>query len=162
MQINRYHLLIPVSPDSINNVITYGKREGDIVVLKHKWQKLACQYIDEAINNGTLPPKFKGRIAVKFKLYFETERTRDGDNYEAMCKGIIDALVVKRLIPDDNAKYVDDDGRRLRIDSERPRAEMFIKEKIKGNDLVSIQPYADSKLNIDTRREISGISEETL
>lgn len=155
MQINNYHLLIPVSPDSINTVIMFGKREGDIVILKHKWQKLACLYIEEAIVNGFLPSKFKGRIAVKFKLYFETIRARDGDNYEAMCKGIIDALVVKRLIKDDNASFVDDDGRRLRVDKERPRVELFIREMIKDNLLVTIKEYGNSKLGNNSGRKIS-------
>lgn len=142
MQINHYKLVLPYAPDSINKVMTYGKKEGDIVVLKHKWQKLAHTYIEQAIANGDLPTRFKGRIAVFFKLYFATHRGRDGDNYSAMCKGVIDALVQKNLIPDDNSKYVDDDGRRLRVDSERPRAEVFIKEMIKDDSLVSIEPYA--------------------
>jgi len=138
MQINKYKLLIPISPDSINKVITYGKKEGDIVVLKHKWQKLAHCFIEEAINEGQLPAKFKGRVSFFFKLYFETERTRDGDNYAAMCKGIIDAFVQKNMIEDDNALFVDDDGRRLRVDPERARCEVYIKEKIKGSELVEI------------------------
>lgn len=138
MQIESYKLLIPASPDSINKVITYGKREGDIVVLKHKWQKIAHAYIDEALNSGELPDKFKGRVSFFFKLYFETERARDSDNYEAMCKGIIDAFVQKRLIKDDNSYLVDDDGRRLRVDRERPRVEVYIKDKISGKSLVEI------------------------
>lgn len=139
MQINHYKIILPFSPDSINKVITYGKKEGDIVVLKHKWQKLSHLIIEEAIASGQLPTKFKGRVAFFFKLYFETARTRDGDNYEAMCKGIIDAFVQKRLLQDDNSHLVDDDGRRLRIDRDRPRVEIYIKEKIKDIELVSIK-----------------------
>ena len=141
MQINNYKLIIPYQPDSINQVITYGKKEGDIVVLKHKWQKVAHTIIEQAIGNGELPVKFKGRVAFFFKLYFKTERQRDGDNYASMCKGIIDAFVQKRMIRDDSAEFVDDDGRRLRVDDERPRVEVYIKEKIKENKLISIKPY---------------------
>lgn len=148
MQVNHYKLLIPVPPDSINKVITYGKKEGDIVVLKHKWQKVAHTCIDEAIINGELPEKFKGRVAFFFKLYFQTNRERDGDNYAAMCKGIIDAFVQKRLIQDDSAEFVDDDGRRLRVEPDRPRVEVYVKEKIPGNDLVDINYEAYDKLQI--------------
>lgn len=138
-QINKYKLLIPFAPDSINKVITYGKKDGDVVVLKHKWQKIAHTLIDIAITDGTLPDKFKGRVAFFFKLYFTTNRERDGDNYEAMCKGVIDAFAQKRMIRDDSVQYVDDDGRRLRVDPERPRVEVYVKEKIPGNELVSIE-----------------------
>lgn len=141
MQINNYKLVIPYSPDSINKVVTYGKKEGDIVVLKHKWQKIAHTMIEQAIAKEELPVKFKGRIGVFFKLYFTTHRGRDGDNYSAMCKGIIDAFVQKNMIKDDNSDYVDDDGRRLRVDPERPRAVVYIKEKIEDDSLVSIKPY---------------------
>lgn len=152
-------MLIPVSPDSINKVITYGKKEGDIVVLKHKWQKLSHIIIDDAIAAGDLPVRFKGRVAFFFRLYFETSRQRDGDNYEAMCKGIIDAFVQKRLIKDDNSSIVDDDGRRLRVDKDRPRVEVYIKEKIKDGDLVSIN--YDEKFNLTTNGQHNRpISEE--
>lgn len=144
MQYNHYKLIIPYAPDSINKVVTYGKKEGDIVVLKHKWQKIAHTLIESAIANGELPVRFKGRIAVKFFLYFRTNRGRDGDNYSAMCKGVLDAFVQKNMIKDDNSKFVDDDGRRLRVDPDRPRAELFITEKIKENSLVYIKPYGIS------------------
>jgi Holliday junction resolvase RusA-like endonuclease len=147
MQVNNYKLVIPYSPDSINKVVTYGKKEGDIVVLKHKWQKIAHTLIEQAISNEELPTRFKGRIAVKFKLYFTTHRGRDGDNYAAMCKGILDAFVQKNMIKDDNSKYVDDDGRRLRVDTDRPRAEVYIKEMIKDDSLISISPYASNNSN---------------
>lgn len=138
MEKNKYKIIIPVSPDSINQVATYGKRDGDIVGLKHKWQKLAYTILNEKINSGDLPCKFKGKIGVFFKLFFETSRQRDGDNYEAMCKGVIDALVYLKMIKDDNTEFVDDDGRRLRVEKERPRVEVIITEKIKDEDLISI------------------------
>jgi len=138
MEKNKYKIIIPVSPDSINKVATYGKKEGDVVVLKHKWQKLAYTILEEKINAGDLPNKFKGKIGVFFKLFFETSRQRDGDNYEAMCKGVIDALVYLKMIKDDNTEFVDDDGRRLRVEKDRPRVEVVITEKIKDEDLISI------------------------
>lgn len=141
MQINQYKLIIPYAPDSINKVITYGKKEGDIVVLKHKWQKIAHILLESAICSGELPTRFKGKIGVRFVLYFSTHRGRDGDNYSAMCKGVIDAMVQKNMIIDDSSRYVDDDGRRLKVDPDRPRAEVYIKEKIKDEDIVQIQPY---------------------
>ena len=138
MQVNNYKFLIPVSPDSVNTVIQYGKREGDIVALKKKWEHIAMTFIDEAIDEGTLPERFNGRISIFFALYFSVKRNRDGDNYTAMCKGILDAFVVKHLVKDDNSKFVDDDGRRLRVDQERPRVEVFIKEKIEDGSLVGV------------------------
>lgn len=141
MQIECYKLVIPYAPDSINKVITYGKKEGDIVVLKHKWQKLAHTYIEKAIADEELPVRFKGRIGVFFKIYFRTRRTRDGDNYTAMCKGILDAFVQKQMIKDDNSDFVDDDGRRLRVDEARPRIVVYIKDKIPGSSLVKIDHY---------------------
>lgn len=144
MQLNHYKLTIPYSPDSINSVITYGKKEGDILVLKHKWQKLTHILIEQAIAERKLPEKFHGRVAFFFKIYFQTKRNRDGDNYTAMCKGIIDAFVQKRLIFDDSSEYVDDDGRRLRIDVDRPRVDIYIKEKIEDDHLVEIKPYGQS------------------
>jgi len=141
MQINRYQIVVPYAPDSINQVMTYGKEQGDILVLKHKWQKIAHTVIERNINEGLLPVKFNGRIAVFFKLYFRTNRERDGDNYAAMCKGIIDAFVQKRMIRDDSSDFIDDDGRRLRIDPDRPRVEVYIKEKIADRQLVTIKNY---------------------
>lgn len=137
-QINKYKLIIPVSPDSINQVVTFGKKDGDVVALKHKWQKIAHTFIADALNEEMLPTKFRGRVAFFFKLYFATTRARDGDNYEMMCKGIIDAFVQKRMIEDDSCFFVDDDGRRLIVDSERPRVVIYIKEKIPEADLVEI------------------------
>jgi Holliday junction resolvase RusA-like endonuclease len=141
MQTNNYKIIIPYAPDSINQVVQYGKRNGDVVMLKHKWEKVANFIIDQNVWDGNLPDKFRGRIGFFFKLYFKTERERDGDNYTLMCKGIIDAFVKKGFIKDDNARFVDDDGRRLRIDPEAPRVEIYIKEKIEDDILVKIKPY---------------------
>lgn len=129
MEVNNYKIIIPVSPDSINKVIRFGKTENDIVKLKKKWEKIAMIFLEQAIDDYKLPKKFVGRTAFFFKLFFETHRERDGDNYAAMCKGIIDACVQLKLLPDDNHNFVDDDGRRLRIDHDRPRVEVYIKEK---------------------------------
>lgn len=141
MQVNNYKIVIPYAPDSINQVVQYGKKSGDVVMLKHKWERVANAIIDQNIWDGNLPERFKGKVGFFFKLYFKTERERDGDNYTLMCKGIIDAFVRKGFVEDDNARFVDDDGRRLRIDADAPRVEVYIKEKIKDNKLVSIKPY---------------------
>lgn len=119
----------------------FGRKEADITQLKKKWERIAITFIEEAQINGELPDRFHGKISVFFKLYFSMVRNRDGDNYEAMCKGITDALVVKRLVLDDNSNIIDDDGRRLRIDPERPRVEVLIKEKLPDGSLVSIDNY---------------------
>jgi len=111
MQIIKYKLIIPVSPDSINTIVSYGKTEMDIVNLKKKWERTATIFIRQMINEKEFPNKLIGKVAFFFKLYFSTKRTRDGDNYEAMCKGTIDAFVKLRIIPDDNSEIVDDDGR---------------------------------------------------
>jgi len=140
-----YKLIIPVKPDSINQVCTYGKKGGDILKLKHKWEKIAIGYIKRARVEMVLPEEFHGKIGVHFKLFFEQRRERDGDNYTLMCKGILDAFVKDGMIIDDNHKYVDDNGRRMKIDKDRPRVEVHITEKVDDNKFVSISDYASSK-----------------
>ena len=136
---NYYKLIIPVNPDSINKVVKYGKREGDVVVLKRKWESLAVNYILKAQQDGELPEEFLGKIGVHFKLIFDTERERDGDNYTLMCKGILDAFTKLRMIRDDNYKYVDDNGRRFQVEPERGRVEIYITEKILDRQIVEIK-----------------------
>lgn len=141
MQKIKHKFLIPVSPDSINQVMTYGKTEGDVVKLKKKWERIAMTFIEQAIDDHELPHKLVGRVAFFFKLFFAVKRNRDGDNYEAMCKGVVDAFVKLQLIPDDNADFVDDDGRRLRIDPERPRVEVYITQKVDDETFAEIKGY---------------------
>lgn len=136
--VNKYKLIIPVSPDTINRVIKYGKKEGDITQLKNKWQRLAVCFIGQAVDRGELPARFRGRIGIFFRLFFETFRTRDGDNYTAMCKGILDAIVSEGLIPDDNVNFVDDNGRRLRHGCGQPRVEVYIDEHVSKEFIVEI------------------------
>jgi len=142
---NYYKLIIPVKPDSINRVVKYGKKEGDIVHLKRKWEKITMRYIERFIVDNELPLKFKGIIGVHFKLFFETRRERDGDNYSLMCKGILDAFVALSLLPDDNYNYVEDNGRRLVVDPERPRVEIYITEKVPKDKIVSLKDYGEYK-----------------
>lgn len=142
---NYYKLVIPVKPDSINRVVKYGKKEGDIVHLKRKWEKITMRYIERFIDDEILPIRFKGVIGVHFKLYFETNRERDGDNYSLMCKGMLDAFVAQNMLPDDNYHYVEDNGRRLIVDSERPRVEVYITEKIPADQVVSLKDYGKYK-----------------
>lgn len=136
---NYYKIIIPKNPDSINKVVKYGKRSGDVVVLKRKWEELAMIYIKKAQDEDELPEKFLGKIGIHFKLIFETQRERDGDNYTLMCKGILDAFVQMGMIKDDNFNYVDDNGRRFDVDNERPRVEIYITETILNSQIVSIK-----------------------
>jgi len=133
-----HKFLIPVKPDSINKVCSYGKKDGDVMNMKLKWEKIARNYLRRAIAANELPIKFEGKIGVHFKLFFELERERDGDNYTLMCKGILDAFVKEGMIPDDNYKYVDDNGRRINIDRDQSRVEVHIIEKIKGGNFINI------------------------
>lgn len=152
---NFYKLVIPKSPDSINKVVKYGKKEGDVVVLKHKWERFAQLYIRKARDEGILPDHFQGKIGVHFKLYFETQRERDGDNYNLMCKGILDAFVKENMIFDDNHIFVDDNGRRIKVDPDRPRAEVHIIEKVDPNRVVEIN-YGEQKSNTNSNRSEFG------
>lgn len=136
---NYYKIIIPKNPDSINKVVKYGKRSGDVVVLKRKWEELAMIYIKKAQDEDELPEKFLGKIGIHFKLIFETQRERDGDNYTLMCKGILDAFVQMGMIKDDNFNYVDDNGRRFDVDNERPRVEIYVTETILNSQIVSIK-----------------------
>lgn len=136
---NNYKIVIPKNPDSINKVVKYGKKSGDVVVLKRKWEELAMIYIKKNQDEGELPEKFLGKIGIHFKLIFETQRERDGDNYTLMCKGILDAFVQMGMVRDDNHNFVDDNGRRFEVDNERPRVEIYITETILNSQIVSIK-----------------------
>ena len=132
MKKNLYKFVIPVKPDSINKVCQYGKKDGDLVKMKHKWEDIARIYIRKAKDDQTLPEHFNGKIGIHFKLFFELERQRDGDNYTLMCKGILDAFVMEKMIEDDNYTHVVDIGRRFEIDRDRSRVEVHITEKVEG------------------------------
>lgn len=125
-----YKFTIPVTPDSINKVTKYGKTDGDVLHLKKKWEKIAIMQLQHEINEGRLPKEFKGVIGLHFKLYFEFSRTRDDDNYTLMCKGILDAFVRVGLIEDDSNEFVKDNGRRLIVDPDHPRVDVYITEHI--------------------------------
>jgi len=150
MEKNFYKFVIPVKPDSINKVCQFGKTGGDIIKMKHKWEKIAMTYIARARDSGDLPESFFGKIGVHFKLFFEYERQRDGDNYALMCKGILDAFVKSQMIEDDNYTHVDDNGRRFEIDKDQSRVEVHITEKLHGNNIVQIN-YAPGKAQLNNK-----------
>jgi len=140
---NNYKFTLPYPPDSLNKVMKFGKKEGDIVKIKHKWERLSILYINQAINSNMLPRQFTGKIGVHFKLYFKTSRERDGDNYASMCKGILDAFVKEGMIRDDSQQYVNDNGRRLILDRDRPRVDVYITEEVDDDDVVEIKPLVE-------------------
>lgn len=133
-----HKIIIPLSPDSINKVTKYGKTDGDVLQLKKKWERIMISRINELHAEGSLPERFRGVIGVHFKLFFEFNRTRDDDNYTLMCKGILDAFVRTDMIEDDNNQFVQDNGRRLSVDPERPRVEVHIVEKIPDDRVATI------------------------
>lgn len=148
---NYLKFVVPVRPDSINKVCQYGKKGGDVIQMKHKWEKIARIYIRRAIVDGELPEYFDGKIGVHFKLFFELERQRDGDNYTLMCKGILDAFVKEGMIEDDNYTHVDDNGRRFAIDKDQSRVEVHIVEKVEEDKSIT-QNYGEKKRNINSSR----------
>lgn len=133
-----YKITIPGQPDSINQVTSYGKNEGDLMHIKKKWEKIAFVQLQEELTEDRLPIKFRGVIGLHFKLYFELNRRRDDDNYTLMCKGILDAFVKMGMIEDDSNEFVQDNGRRLIIDPERPRVVVYITEKLENEDVPDI------------------------
>lgn len=130
MQKVYYKIILPYYPDTINKVTKFGKSEGDLVGLKKKWERRMIIAINDLQTDSKLPKIFRGTIGIHFKLYFEYKRTRDGDNYTLMCKGLLDAFVRSRMIIDDNEEFVQDNGRRLLVDYNQPRVEIYITEKV--------------------------------
>lgn len=149
MNQNVYDIVIPVPPNSINEIVSFGSQFSDIRSLKKKWEKIAMHYLQELIDTEYLPEYFTGIIGVRFFIYFEKYRKRDGDNYYLMCKGIIDSMVELGLVEDDNSEIVKFDGIRCYVDKERPRVVVKIIEYLNKND----EPYNGIKQD---RREVRG------
>lgn len=128
METNEYNVIIPVSPNSINEIVSFGSQFSDIRSLKKKWEDLSAVYFQELIDEQRLPEYFTGVIGVRFFIYFEKHRRRDEDNYYLMCKGIIDCMVNLGLVEDDNSLIVKFDGIRCYVDRDRPRIVISIIE----------------------------------
>ena len=143
MHNNNYRIIIPIRPDSINEITQYGKTNADLVAFKKKWEKLSLPYLNQCIDTGELPERFKGKVYIRFHLYFTLNRRRDEDNYTLMTKGIIDALVYLRILKDDSTEYLGNDGTRIHTEpnDDRPRVEMEITEEI--NNAVNLE-YDDN------------------
>lgn len=60
--------------------------------------------------------------------WVEPDRRRDLDNISFATKFILDALVKKGIIPNDNQKYVTAIEHHVKVDKERPRVEVTIIE----------------------------------
>src|SRR5680860_111467 len=128
MEENQYDIIIPVEPNSINEIVSFGSQFSDIRSLKKKWQEIATFYLQEKIDSGDLPEFFTGIIGIRFFIYFEKRRKRDEDNYYLMCKGIVDSMVELGLVEDDNSEIVKFDGIRCYIDRDQPRVLISIIE----------------------------------
>jgi hypothetical protein len=78
----------------------------------------------------TLRPKKPIKKAIlNFKLYFETNRKRDSQNYIAGgLIAMIDSLVKLGIIVDDNYKVIGDPAVELYIDKDNPRTEIIIEK----------------------------------
>ena len=76
------------------------------------------------------PKKPLNKTKLIFRLYFETNRRRDSQNYIAGgLIAIIDSLVQLRYIIDDNHKVIGSPKVGMYIDKNEPRTEIEIKRK---------------------------------
>lgn len=141
-------IIIPYAPDSMNKVVKFGSTVGDITALKHKWQDIASIYLQDALVEGIIPDKFKGLLTFKFKLFFETKRRRDEDNYYIINKAIIDEFVRSGFIEDDNSELVHFGGAWLHVDPISPRVEIYLTEYLRDDQVVNINYYGSDNQTI--------------
>ena len=142
---------IPVTPESLNEVMTFGATTADVMQIKKKWEKLAISYFREAQTEGTLPEIFKGKIEVRVNVHFEVMRIRDQDNYFFVAKGIIDAIKRLGMVEDDNSNVVDFGGI------------YFFKDKYSPRVVVQILDFAgQDKAGIVSTRNVADIALEAL
>ncbi len=149
-KVKNYKIIIPYQPDSFNQV--YFGKNREVSDLKLRWEHRMTTVLENQVREHNLPYKIKGISEFFFKLYFETHRTRDADNYYLITKGIMDAFVTTNIIKDDSSKYALHNGMRVFIDPERPRIEVFIKNIYEEEQYISIaneegNSYLDSIKN---------------
>lgn len=136
----KYFFTIPYQPDSFNQVY-FGKR-GEMTEMKLRWEERTATVLESLMIEKVLPHRMNGVAEFFFKLYFETQRNRDEDNYHLIIKGIMDAFVTVGILKDDCSKYALQNGARIYIDPERPRIEVFIVNRYEDHDYTSIATEA--------------------
>ena len=132
----KHFFIIPYQPDSFNQVY-FGKR-GEMTEMKLRWEERTATVLENEMLDKKLPRRMKGVAEFFFKLYFETQRNRDEDNYHLIIKGIMDAFVTVGILKDDSSKYALQNGARIYVDPERPRIEIFIVNRYEDHDYTSI------------------------
>jgi Holliday junction resolvase RusA-like endonuclease len=158
---NKHLLVLSTRPDSINDVVQYGRKRADLVSLKKKWQQITEGQLLYDLATNNIPEHFDCKVGFFFKFYFELNRRRDADNYFLMCKGIIDAIVNTGIIDDDDYRYVDFDGIRIYTDRERPRLEVHITEKKYASRKNPITRYQRYKIELGNRG-LEGLAKEVI
>ena len=66
------------------------------------------------------------RAKVKIAYFFPDKQRRDPDNYAGAAKNIMDAIVARGLLPDDNFKYVEELAVSGQVDKHNPRVEIVL------------------------------------
>jgi len=99
MQNKSQILTLPFLPLSLNQML--GVNRWKLKKLKDKFQKDVMLFL----NLAKLKPYTKP-VKIVVILEFATKRRRDYDNYTGGLKWLIDCLCMKKIIPDDNSKYI--------------------------------------------------------
>lgn len=75
-------------------------------------------------------PRFE-RVTVQYRLFFETNRYRDDDNYVGGCKPVLDGLK-GHAFPDDDSRTVTVLPPVFGVDRDKPRTEIVIRDAKEG------------------------------
>lgn len=89
-------------------------------------RRIAFQVIDACRRAGL--PVTLDRVKVTIRQFAPDGRRRDADGLSAFRKDVLDALVAKKILPDDNQKHVIDGGNHIAIDRTNPRMEILLEE----------------------------------
>lgn len=86
--------------------------------LKKKQQELITSYLNEV-------DTFNSKVRLEFTWY-EPNNRRDVDNVIFAQKFILDAMVNKGILPDDNRSFVSEVSHKVLTDKDNPRIEVTI------------------------------------
>lgn len=82
--------------------------------------------ITRALQQSPIAPMQRGRVEI---VQFAPDGLkRDADGLGLFRKSVLDALVKRKVFPDDNVRHVIDGGNRIEVDRQKPRMEIRITE----------------------------------
>lgn len=66
------------------------------------------------------------QLKITYDFYFDSNRSRDIDNYGLTNKLLLDGFVSAKVLPDDNSKYLSLQFNPFQLDRQNPRVEMTL------------------------------------